>query len=150
MTGMAALRELGPEETGLAYATMRELRLHLASEAEFVERVNALQRAEGYRLVGSFVEGQDEPVAVAGFRFLHALAWGHVLYVDDLVTREAFRQQGHAAALIQWLIDEARRLGCDQFHLDSGVHRHAAHRFYLNQRMRITAYHFARELASKE
>jgi len=30
------------------------------------------------------------------------------------------------------------------------VHRHAAHRFYLNQRMRITAYHFARELAGKE
>jgi len=143
---VALVRELGPEETGLAYATMRELRTHLASEADFIERVNAVQRPEGYRLAGSFVEGQAEPVAVAGFRTLHTLAWGHVLYVDDLVTREAYRGQGHAAALKRWLVDEAARLSCDQLHLDSGVHRHTAHRFYLNQRMRITAYHFAREL----
>jgi GNAT superfamily N-acetyltransferase len=143
---MTTVRELGPEETGLAYATMRELRPHLASEAEFVARVNAIQRAEGYRLAGSFMEGQAEPVAVAGFRVLHTLAWGYVLYVDDLVTREAYHGQGHAAALMLWLVDEAARLGCDQLHLDSGVHRHTAHRFYLNQGMRITAYHFAREL----
>lgn len=147
---MSLVRELGLEETGLAYATMRELRPHVASAVDFVERVNALQRAEGYRLVGAFVEGQAEPVAVAGFRVLHTLAWGYVLYVDDLVTREAYREQGHAAALKRWLVEEATRLGCDQLHLDSGVHRHTAHRFYLNQRMRITAYHFARELAGKE
>ncbi len=124
---MATVRELRPVETGLACATMRELRPHVASEADFVERVNTLQRPEGYRLVGSFVEGQAEPVAVAGFRVLHTLAWGYVLYVDDLVTREAYREQRHAAALKRWLVDEAARLGCDQLHLDSGVHRHTAH-----------------------
>jgi GNAT superfamily N-acetyltransferase len=118
----------------------------LASEAEFAERVNTRQRPEGYRLVGSFVAGRAEPAAVAGFRTLHALAWGHVVYVDDLVTQEAFRGQGHAAALMGWLVEEAKRLGCDQIHLDSGVHRHTAHRFYLNQRMDIVAYHFARTL----
>src|SRR5260221_11704522 len=94
---VALVRELGPEESELAYATMRELRPHLASVAEFVERVNAVQRPESYRLAGAFVEGQAEPVAVAGFRTLHTLAWGHVLYVDDLVTREAYRGHGHAA-----------------------------------------------------
>jgi GNAT superfamily N-acetyltransferase len=147
---MGTVRELGPEETGLAYATIRELRTHLASEADFVAWVNAAQRPEGYRLVGEFVEGQAEPVAVAGFRTLHTLAWGHVLYVDDLITREAYRGQGHASALMLWLVDEAARLGCDQLHLDSGVHRHTAHRFYLNQCMRITAYHFARELDGRQ
>ncbi len=147
---MITVRELGPEETGLAYAAMRELRTHLASAAEFVGRVNARQRPEGYRLVGAFIEGQAEPVAVAGFRVLHALAWGHVLYVDDLVTREACRGQGYAAALMRWLVAEAARLGCDQLHLDSGVHRHTAHRFYLNQRMDITSYHFQRDITDEE
>ncbi len=45
-----------------------------------------------------------------------------------------------------WVEEEARRLGCDQLHLDSGVgqDREDAHRFYFNHGMRITSYHFAR------
>ncbi len=146
----ATIRELLPGKSALAHDAMRELRPHIASKEAFVERVDGTQRAEGYRLVGAFVDGETEAVAVAGFRVQHNLAWGHFLYVDDLVTREAYRGQGHAAALVRWLLDEAERLGCDQFHLDSGVQRHTAHRFYLNQRMDITAYHFAREVRLSE
>jgi hypothetical protein len=80
-------RELTTDETHLAFAPMRELRPHLASVEEFVERVNGAQRPEGYRLVGSFATaGPDEPVAVTGFRRLHTLAWGDELYIDDLAT----------------------------------------------------------------
>jgi hypothetical protein len=44
--------------------------------------------------------------------------------------------------------EEARRLGCEQLHLDSGVeaNRLDAHRLYLNTGMRFTSYHFARPL----
>jgi GNAT superfamily N-acetyltransferase len=72
--------------------------------------------------------------------------------VDDLVTREARRGEGHADALMRWLVDEAARLGCDQLHLDSGVQREreTAHRFYFNHRLRITAYHFSRALVVGE
>jgi GNAT superfamily N-acetyltransferase len=139
-----SIREIGPTETALAYSSMQELRPDLASHDSLVERVNGAQRAEGYRLVGVFVEGQEEAVAVAGFRVQHNLAFGRFLYVDDLVTREACRGQGHAAALVRWLLEEAERQACIQFHLDSYVHRHVAHRFYLNQRMDIVAYHLAR------
>jgi GNAT superfamily N-acetyltransferase len=67
---------------------------------------------------------------VAGFRTGHNLAWGHYLYVDDLSTRPDARRRGHGRALLE----EAKRLGCDQFHLDSGVglDRADAHRLYLN------------------
>jgi GNAT superfamily N-acetyltransferase len=149
---MPMVRELAPEETALAWSALRELRPHVTSPEDLESRVNGAQRDEGYRLVGSFAEGDEEPAAVAGFRTLCALAWGHVLYVDDLVTREARRGEGHADALMRWLLEEAARLGCEQLHLDSGVQREreTAHRFYFNHRLRITAYHFSRELDSEK
>jgi GNAT superfamily N-acetyltransferase len=145
---LATIRELPPDQTHLAYAAMRELRPHLGSEADFVERVNGLQRPEGYRLAASFTEGHEEAVAVAGFRTGHFLAWGYVLYCDDLSSRAAFRRQGHAGALVDWLVAEAHHLGCAQFHLDSGMvlERQDAHRLYMNKRMRISAHHFSIEL----
>jgi GNAT superfamily N-acetyltransferase len=143
---MSTVRELEASETHLAYTTLLELRPHLSSRDEFVEQVNSKQRPEGYRIVGSFEDGIDEPVAVAGFRTGHNLAWGYYLYVDDLVTQSNFRGRGHAAQLMQWIYDQARQLGCNQVHLDSGVHRFDAHRFYLNQRLHISSHHFGREL----
>ena len=149
---MPAVRELTPEETPLAWNALRELRPHLDSPEELTRRVNDAQRAEGYRLVASFADGDQEPAAVAGFRVRHTLYAGYMLYVDDLVTREARRGEGHADALMRWLLEEAARLGCDQLHLDSGVQREreTAHRFYFNHRLRISAYHFSRELEAEE
>jgi GNAT superfamily N-acetyltransferase len=85
---------------------------------------------------------------VAGFRELTNLAWGHAVYVDDLSTLPDARGRGYGRALLEWCADEARRLGCDQVHLDSGVeaNRLDAHRLYLNTGMRITSFHFARSL----
>jgi GNAT superfamily N-acetyltransferase len=142
------IRELAPDETHLAYLALHELRPQVGSQDDFVDRVNRLQRPEGYRLVASFQEGETQAAAAAGFRTGHFLAWSFTLYCDDLSSRSAYRRQGHAGALLDWMIAEARRLGCDQFHLDSGVgpERQAAHRLYLNQLMRISAHHFSIEL----
>ena len=136
-------RELGPEETHLAFEAMRVLRPHIASGDEFVTRVNGAQRREGYRLVASFADGTI--VAAGGFRRLNTLAWGDVLYIDDLVTLESHRGRGHAHRLLEWILAEARRLGCGQIHLDSAPHRHAAHRLYLNEGFHISTFHFSRE-----
>jgi GNAT superfamily N-acetyltransferase len=140
------VREIRPGETRLAFAAMRELRTDLPSEDEFIRRVDEVQRPEGYRLVGRFEDGEDDAVAVVGFRLGNSLAWGHFLYVDDLITRAAHRSRGHAGALMDWLVGEARRLGCDQLHLDSGTQRHDAHRFYLAHGLLIPGFHFARGL----
>ncbi len=143
MAADATVRELGVEEAGLAFAAMAELRPGLDSPEALATALER-QRAEGYRLVAAFEEGVEDAVAVAGFRVGHSLAWGHYLYVDDLSTREVSRRRGHADRLMAWLLEEARRLGCGQLHLDSAVTRHDAHRFYLNRGMRVTSYHFAR------
>jgi GNAT superfamily N-acetyltransferase len=137
------LRELGPGETALAEPVLRVLR---PTVTDLVARVDERQRPEGYRLVAAFA--QDRAVAVAGFRIGHNLAWGRHLYVDDLVTLPEARGHGHARALMGWLVEEAREQGCETLHLDSGVgpDRADAHRLYLNQGLRITSHHFAREL----
>ena len=145
---MPSVRELPAGETELAARTLLELRPHAAPASALVDLIDHELRPNGYRLVGSFEDGEDDAAAVAGFRVARMIAWGRYLYVDDLVTAAERRGRGHADALFAWLLEEAARQGCDQFHLDSGVgpERADAHRFYFRHGMRITSYHFARGL----
>ena len=144
------IRELEGAESARAFVAMAELR-RLADVQSFLDRV-AVQRREGYRLVGSFDSGDDDAAGVAGFRVGNFLAWGRVIYVDDLSTRAKYRGRGHGGALMDWLIAEAKRLECDQLHLDSGVgpDRETAHRLYMNKGMRISAHHFQIDLRAKK
>ncbi|MFO1419946.1 MAG: GNAT family N-acetyltransferase [Candidatus Competibacteraceae bacterium] len=130
-------------EIAACFAVMRELRPHL-SEAGFVEQVQRQMKNHGYVLV--YVASQNEVVAVAGYRVAEFLAWGRTFYVDDLVCRSAFRERGYGGKLLDWLLEKARELSCDQFHLDSGVTRHDAHRLYLGRKLQISSHHFSREL----
>ncbi len=122
---------------------MQQLRPHLVDEVAFIEQVQR-QFREGYNLV--FVEENDVIKALAGFRFLEFLAWGKVLYIDDLVTCSGTRGLGHGGALIKWLTKHAIEKDCDQLHLDSGPQRHDAHRLYIKHKMKIIGYHFSLDL----
>jgi hypothetical protein len=55
---------------------------------------------------------------------------------------------GYGEKLMDWLAEEARRLGCEGLHLDSGVaaDRASAHRLYMRNGLRISAHHFEREI----
>ena len=112
-----------------------------------VERIDA-QRAGGYRVAAAFDADGEDAAAVAGFRIAENLAWGRFVYVDDLSTRASHRGRGHADAVMAWVAEEAGRAGCAGLHLDSGVgpDRQDAHRFYFRHRMRISSYHFERNL----
>lgn len=132
----------GRKEFLRCYPVMVQLRPHL-TESSFLERVER-QGLEGYKI--AFVEDTGRVVSVAGYRFLHSLAWGKFMYVDDLVTDERERSKGYGQQLIAWLIEHAKANGCDEFHLDSGVQRFGAHRFYLATGMDINCHHFALKL----
>ena len=140
------IEEIQAPATHLAYKAMIELRPNIGPELAFAEYVDNTLRPEGYRMAGFFVKEDLYAVAVAGFRIVHHLAWGHALYCDDLGTRYEHRKQGYAGQLMDWLIDEAKRLHLDEIHLDSGVgpDRTDAHRLYFNKRMRISGHHFSR------
>ncbi len=131
------------EQIRSCYKIMHQLRPHLTSEHTFVSQVQR-QIQEGYRLV--YIEDGGQVKALAGFRFLEFLAWGKVLYIDDLVSDVASRKNGYGGKVLQWVISEARKAKCDQVHLDSGPQRHDAHRLYLNHGFKIIGHHFALEL----
>lgn len=121
------------------YPVMAQLRPHL-QEDEFVERV-ARQRVQGYQL--GYLESDAQVRAVAGYRITESLSWGRFCYVDDLVTDAGCRSRAYGRTLFEWLVARAREAGCEQFHLDSGVQRFDAHRFYLARRMAISCHHFS-------
>jgi len=128
---------------GRCWEAMRELRLQFASREAFVGQVER-EIAEGYRLV--YMEDAGVVVACAGYRVLSMLSRGRHLYIDDLVTIESARSRGWGDRLFDWLAAEARRQGCAELHLDSGVQRSAAHRFYFRKRMAASAFHFSLKL----
>ena len=125
------------------YQVMLQLRPHMTSEQAFVEQVQR-QVEGGYQL--AYIQDEDSVKALAGFRFLEFLAWGKVIYIDDLVADVAARKQGYGRAILKWVIDEAKKAKCSQVHLDSGPQRHDAHRLYLTHGFKIIGHHFALEL----
>ena len=136
--------EIAESEWAIAscFPVMVELRPHLTSKT-FVARVLA-QQAQGYQL--AYLTEAEAPVAVAGFRISHNLAWGRFLYVDDLVTLAEQRSHGYGAALLAWLHSYAAKAGCEQLHLDSGMQRKEAHRFYEREGIEIVGYHFSQTI----
>ncbi len=128
------------DEVRALFPVMVQLRQHLTGPDELATRVAGM-RGAGFRLVWTTDEA-GVPVAVAGFRVYETLYAGLKLYVDDLVTTEARRGKGDGTVLIEWLKGEARRLGCVELDLDSGVQRAGAHAFYFARGMHVSSFHF--------
>lgn len=131
-----------PAALKTAFKVMAELRPHLDLE-KFLALVGEM-RTEGYRIAGLF-DGKNVQ-AVAGYRLQTMLVRGRSLYVDDLVTTAGMRGRGYGKLLLDWLMREARRQRCNEFHLDSGVQRFAAHAFYFSRGLHISGYHFVTAL----
>jgi GNAT superfamily N-acetyltransferase len=121
---------------------MAELRPHLRAD-EFLARVKKQAEIADYKLA-YVLDGEVK--AVAGFRISECLAWGKFLWVDDLVAKDGERSRGYGGRLFDWLVEHAVAEGCAQLHLDSGVQRFDAHRFYLTKRMIIECHHFSLKL----
>lgn len=127
-------------EVALCWSVFKELRPHLRDADELVARWE-VQRREGYSI--AFIESEGRVVGAAGFRLMHTLAWGKVLYLDDLVVQPSARGRGLGTTLLKWLQDRAVGLGCDALHLDTGYQRHAAHKAYLSSGFELKCHHLA-------
>ena len=128
------------------YPVLAQLRPHLEAAA-FMAQVQRQMANHDYRL--AYLQHEGQVAAVSGFRFVEYLAWGKARYVDDLVTASSARKLGLAGQLLDHLIGLAQEAGCQQFHLDSGVQRHDAHRLYLGRKLQISSHHFSLELAPR-
>lgn len=124
------------------FSLMRQLRPHLG-EAQFIEQVS-VQKDDGFQILQA--KCSNQVIGLAGFRIGHKLAWDKHLYIDDLVTDEDGRSKGIGFAMLNWLEDHAKTMDCAQIHLDSGVQRFQAHKFYLRSGFVISSHHFAKSL----
>lgn len=121
---------------------MVQLRTHLQLQS-FVTQVRR-QMETGYWL--AYVSNSECICSVAGFRIRESLSWGRFLYVDDLITDAQMRSQHYGHQLLDWLVQYARQQDCAQLHLDSGLQRLDAHRFYQREGLQISGYHFSLKL----
>ena len=123
---------------------VHELRPHLDLEQYLGLMLHMMD--EGYKMI--FIEEKGRGVSFCGYRNVTMLHRGHSIYIDDLCTLPLTRGKGHAGVLLNHVLNEARQMGLQSVHLDSGHHRHEAHRFYLNHGFKITSHHFALTLES--
>ncbi|MDP6097996.1 MAG: GNAT family N-acetyltransferase [Gammaproteobacteria bacterium] len=126
-------------ELGKISDVLRQLRPQY-SEEELIEQIKK-QQQRGYQI--AYVESTETVLCVAGFVIGEKLAWEKHIYVDDLVTSEEHRSTGAGKFMLDWLKANDAESGCQQLHLDSGVQRFGAHKFYLREEFSITAHHFA-------
>lgn len=131
------------EDIQRCFPVVTQLRPHLSEEA-FISQVRRQIETHGYKLV--FIEEKGMVKAVAGFRIAEYLAWGKILYVDDLITNGSDRGKGLGRALLVWLQNEAKVQHCVEIHLDSGFQRFDAHRLYIGNKMDIACHHFAKRI----
>jgi GNAT superfamily N-acetyltransferase len=126
------------------FPAMRELRPHLGSAEELVERVNRQQREAGYRLLAAW--RNHVVLAVAGYRVQETLIRGRFVYVDDLVASERERRHGLGRVLLNAVAQEGHGIGCTAMVLDTGLDNVLAHRFYYRHGMLAAALRFAMPL----
>jgi GNAT superfamily N-acetyltransferase len=103
------------EEIAGAFPLMSALRDRLRADA-FLAEIRRQQR-DGYELAGGFLDGTL--VALAGIRPAHTLSRGEHVFVDDLVTDDARRGEGHGTAMLAWIAARAHAAGVLRVYLDS-------------------------------
>ena len=127
------------EERLACFDVLKELRPSIVRE-RFLEDLARMSK-QGFALAAVW---DPEVRAVAGFRPMEMFSTGPILYVDDLVTASAHRGKKYGAALLTFLNEHAKTLGCKFLELDSGTKRLDAHRFYRREGLEEVALHFSR------
>ena len=128
------------------FDVMKELRPQLSRD-QFLDTIRRMQQ-EGYQL--GFLKNGEEVVSVAGFRTcLNFAAEGKALYVYDFVTSAGHRSKGFGSKMLHGLERFAHENHCVIVHLDSGVFRYQAHKFYLANDYEIRAHHFLKRIDEK-
>jgi GNAT superfamily N-acetyltransferase len=125
-------------EIAQSFDIFLELRPHLANIENFTTQITDQQK-EGYEIIAVYKD--NEIAACLGFRFLTTLAWGKIIYIDDLVTKKKYQQQGYSKILLDYVIQVGRDNFCNQIHLDTGYSRHDAHKVYLKKGFEFHSHH---------
>ncbi len=142
---MTVLEVNTDQEISACFEVMSHLRPHILEEG-FVEKVRR-QYEGGYKIV--YVTEGASVASLAGFRLLETMAWGKILYIDDLITHPCYIKRGYASDILDCICELAKNKLCDEVHLDSGYQRNDGHRLYLNKGFSMTSHHFSKQIEPK-
>ena len=137
-----AIRELTPSEFPLILPLIEKHNAGIAPE-ELWRRLEEMI-PKGYHCIAAFEN--HEVVGVAGYWLFSRFYSGLYMDVDNVVVDETRRSDGIGTAMMDWLEEHARALGCRSVMLDSYVTLARAHKFYFRRGYEILGYHFRKEL----
>jgi|688.fasta_scaffold1647824_1 GNAT superfamily N-acetyltransferase len=123
-----------------AFPAVNALRPNLTPE-NYLPMVKRMM-SNGFHLAMLELDNGSVP-AIGGFRIDEMFHRGKGVYVDDLSTLEEHRSKGYGEQVLDFIIAYCKAQGCECIHLDSGVQRFRAHRFYLKYGFDIIGHHFA-------
>jgi ribosomal protein S18 acetylase RimI-like enzyme len=116
------------------------LRPHL-NKNNWSSMISEMMQNEKYCIAG--IMDDDKFVAFAGYRIMTSLHSGHIIYIDDLCTLEAYRGKGLASQLLSHVKAIAIAKNKDTVVLDTNFNNSAAQKLYLNSEFQLTALHLS-------
>ncbi|MCC6690295.1 MAG: GNAT family N-acetyltransferase [Bacteroidia bacterium] len=100
--------------------------------------------ANGYRQVGAFVG--KKCVGLSGFWICAKIYSDKYVELDNVIIDKNHRSKKIGKQLCDWVLSEAKRLGCKTAMLDAYVENKNAHRFYFREGFIIRGFHFLKSI----
>lgn len=116
------------------------------NEATYIGLIKNMIANENFSLVYIPNEDNTKAAGFVGYRVIHTLRTGWMIYIDDLYTNPEHRGKGFAGALLDYVDQIAIEKKIETIHLDSGYMLHDAHRLYLNKTYVLACNHFAKKV----
>ncbi|MDF1882703.1 GNAT family N-acetyltransferase [Sulfurimonas sp. SAG-AH-194-C21] len=120
------IREMNLKELDVIYEVLSQLRVDLTFK-EFDDLIYDMRHME-YKMIGLFQ--REKLITYAGVAVQTNFYHKRHLYIYDLVTDSAFRSQGFANEMMEYLEVYAKTAMCENIVLSSGLQREEAHKFY--------------------
>jgi GNAT superfamily N-acetyltransferase len=124
----------------------RQLRPHLPiDQKEFIDQIRQICQTGPARMIIA-INNDDEKKDILGlaiYRISHNIKYSKYIYCDDLVTDENKRSLGVGQCLMNYMKNEAQKLGINRIALDSGCQRGRTHKFYHRQGFHIDQFKFS-------
>lgn len=127
MTDEVTIRELiGLDEIVSIYPLLQQETNR--SWEVFHQRLTAMLAQGNYRCIAAYSEGRM--VGIAGLLTSNQLWCGKFIEADHVVVDNTLRSMGIGSRLMQWIEDEAERIGCGTIRIAMVLGKDRTHQFY--------------------
>lgn len=93
----------------------------------------------GYQCVAVFLN--DKVVGICGMWIMAKIYTGMQMEIDNVAVDPAMRSKKIGNAMMNWVYNYAKELGCTTVELNTYVGNHRSHKFYYNEGFKILGFH---------